>query len=119
MAHFPQPWGFMDFDRESVATAIVGTGGAWLLGSAMLHARSGRWSRQQLTGLVFAGLGFLMSASAARWLQDTGNRGIALSLVGTVFAMRGMYLLVRERAQQNAAQRKAAHGPPPDPPTPD
>jgi hypothetical protein len=90
----------MDFDRDTVASAIVGTGGAWLLGSAMLHSRSGKWNSLQLKGLVYAGVGFLMSAAAARWLQDTGNRGIALSLVGTLFALRGMYLLVRERAAE-------------------
>lgn len=101
----------MDLDRESVATAIVGTGGAWLLGSAMLNARTGRWNARQLRGLCYAGVGFLLSAAAARWLQHTGPRGIAASLVGTMLAMRGMYLLVRERAGQQDAHRA-----PPKPP---
>lgn len=100
----------MDFDRDTVASAIVGTGGAWLLGSAALHSRSGRWNGAQLKGLVYAGAGFLMSAAAARWLQHTGNRGIAVSLMGTLFALRGMYLLVRERAAEKARQK---------PPTPE
>ena len=100
----------MDFDRDTIASAVVGSGGAWLLGSALLHSRSGKWNSTQLKGLVYAGGGFLMSAAAARWLQHTGNRGIAVSLMGTIFAMRGMYLLVRERAAQSASAR------PPKPP---
>jgi uncharacterized membrane protein YfcA len=95
----------MDLDRDTVASAIVGTGGAWLLGSAALHSRSGRWNRTELRGLVYAGAGFLMSAAASRWLQHLGNRGIAISLVGTLFALRGMYLLVRERAAEKARQK--------------
>lgn len=101
----------MDLDRDTVASAVVGTGGAWLLGSALLQARSGKWNSAQRKGLVYAGGGFLMSAVAARWLQHTGNRGIAISLMGTMFAMRGIYLLMRERAAQHAATR------PPEPPT--
>lgn len=101
----------MDLDRESVATAIVGMGGAWLLGSAMLNARTGRWNARQQRGLVYAGIGFVLSAAAARWLQHLGPRGIAVSLVGTMLAMRGMYLLVRERAA-----RHEAHRAPPKPP---
>ena len=103
----------MDFDRDTLASAVVGTGGAWLLGAALLHSRSGKWNSAQLKGLVYAGGGFLLSAAAARWLQHTGNRGIAVSLMGTIFAMRGMYLLMRERAAHNAAPR------PPKPPTSD
>lgn len=86
-------------DRETVASAIVGTGGAWLLLSALLRARGGRWTAVQRHGMVWAGAGFLLTASAARWLQHTGPRGIAVSLLGTVLAMRGMYLLVKERAR--------------------
>jgi hypothetical protein len=94
----------MDLDRETVASAVVGTGGAWLLGSAVLQGRTGRWNSVQRKGLIYAGAGFLMSAAAARWLQHTGNRGIAISLMGTLFAFRGMYLLVRERAAEKARQ---------------
>jgi hypothetical protein len=89
----------VDLDRETVASAIVGTGGAWLLGSAVLRGRGGRWTTAQLHGMAYAGAGFLMSASAARWLQHMGPRGMAVSLVGTMLAMRGMYLLVKERAR--------------------
>ncbi|HEY0930936.1 MAG TPA: hypothetical protein VGE27_13520 [Gemmatimonas sp.] len=95
----------MDLDRDTVASAVVGTGGAWLLGSAVVHAQSGKWNSAQLKGLVYAGAGLLMTAAAQRWLQHTGNRGIAISLMGTMFAMRGMYLLVRERAAERAAER--------------
>lgn len=94
-------------DREIVASAVVAAVGVWLVGSAMLHRRDGRWNAAQLEGLVLAGVGFLLSAAAARWLQHTGNRGIAISLFGTLLAMRGMYLLVRERARR--AQEKPRH----------
>ncbi|MBL0940037.1 MAG: hypothetical protein IBJ03_14175 [Gemmatimonadaceae bacterium] len=87
----------MEFDRDTVATAIVGTGGAWMLGAAALHSRSGHWNATQLKGLVMAGSGFLMTAAAAHYLQSEGVRGIAVSLFGTGLAMRGMFLLVRER----------------------
>ena len=113
----------MDLDRDTLASAIVGTGGAWLLGSAFYQSRSGRLNGVQLQGLVLAGVGFLMSAGAARWLQHTGPRGIAVSLLGTIFAMRGMYLLVRERAARQGAHpgapppRGAIR--PPEPPTSD
>lgn len=113
----------MDLDRDTLASAIVGTGGAWLLGSALYQSRAGRLNAAQLQGLVLAGVGFLTSAGAARWLQHTGPRGIAVSLLGTIFAMRGMYLLVRERAARRGAYpgapppRGAVR--PPEPPTSD
>lgn len=97
----------MDLDRDTIASAIVGTGGAWLLGSAVFHGHSGRWNRAQVRGLLFSGVGFLLSAVAARWLQHYGNRGVAVSLVGTMLAMRGMYILVRERAARRDADRNA------------
>ncbi len=97
----------MDLDRDTIASAIVGTGGAWLLGSALLNGRSGHWNRAQVRGLLFAGIGFLACAVAARWLQAYGNRGVAVSLVGTMLAMRGMYILVRERAARREAERNA------------
>jgi hypothetical protein len=92
----------MDFDRETVASAFVATGGAWLLGSAAFRRKSGRWNAAQLRGMSYAGAGFLLSAASARWLQPLGNRGIAVSLVGTTLAMRGMYTLLRERAATSA-----------------
>jgi|GEM_PF-1082894 len=98
----------MDFDRETVASAFVATGGAWLLGSAAFRRRSGRWNRAQLRGMGYAGVGFLLSAASARWLQHLGNRGIAVSLVGTMLAMRGMYTLLRERATISAAASVAS-----------
>lgn len=107
----------MPLDRDTVASAVVATGGAWLLGSALFRSRSGKWNAVQVKGLVYAGGGFLMSAAAARWLQDSGVRGIAVSLMGTMFAMRGMYLLVRERAALRRAAEQAAGGPPKPPKT--
>jgi hypothetical protein len=98
----------MDLDRDTIASAIVGTGGAWLLGSALVHGRSDRWNAAQVRGLVFTGVGFLLSAVAARWLQPLGNRGIAVSLVGTMLALRGMYVLVKERAAKRDAARDAS-----------
>lgn len=104
----------MDLDRDTIASALVGTGGAWLLGSAVLHGRSGRWNAVQRRGLIYAGVGFLLSAVAARWLQPFGNRGIAVSLVGTLFAMRGMYILVKERAALRADKRSTQNPKRPD-----
>ncbi len=92
----------MTLDRETIASAVVATGGAWLLGSAALHRNSGRWNAAQVRGMVYAGVGFLLTAAAARWLQHTGNVGIALSLMGTMLAMRGMFSLLRERAAARA-----------------
>lgn len=97
----------MNLDLETLASAVVGTGGAWLLGSALFRRWSGRWNAAQLRGMAYAGIGFLMSAGSARWLQHVGNRGIAVSLVGTLLAMRGMYTLVRERAARRADEKSA------------
>ncbi|GAB1344223.1 hypothetical protein [Gemmatimonas sp.] len=105
----------MDFDRDTLASAVVGTGGAWLLGSALYYSRSRRFNRVQLKGLLYAGGGFLLSAVAARWLQHTGARGVAISLMGTICAMRGMYLLVRERAALARYRQDRAAGPPQPP----
>lgn len=103
----------MDLDRDTIASAMVGTGGAWLLGTALFHGRSGRWTPTQVRGLALSGSGFLMSAVAARWLQGFGNRGIAVALMGTALAMRGMYVLVKARAAirdvGRDAGRPAAH----------
>ncbi len=100
----------MELDRDTVATAIVGTGGAWMLGAAVLNSRSGHWNAAQLKGLVLAGTGFLMTAAAAHYLQSEGVRGIAVSLLGTALAMRGMYMLVRERLASKQAERKRRSG---------
>ncbi len=95
----------MTVDRETIASALVATGGAWLLGSAVFGGRPGRWNSAQRRAMAYAGIGFLMSAASARWLQHLGNRGIAVSLVGTMLAMRGMYTLVRERAARRASEK--------------
>lgn len=88
----------MTITRETVAAAVVGTAGMWWLGSALLRGHLERWNAVQRRGLGYAGAGFLLVAIAARWLQGYGNRGIAVSLMGTMLAMRGMLTLVRERA---------------------
>lgn len=101
----------MEWDRDTLAAAFVGTGGAWLLGSAAFHGRSGRWTPLQVQGMAYSGVGFLMSAAAARWLQHTGPSGMAFSLVGTILAMRGMYLLLRERAARRDGAAKPSEKP--------
>jgi hypothetical protein len=88
----------MLLDRDTLATAVVGTGGAWLLATALLHGHTGRYSAAERRGLLYAGAGFLLSAVAARWLRHLGVAGVVVSLTGTLVALRGMYLLVRARA---------------------
>lgn len=95
----------MQWDRETLAAAVVGTGGAWMVGSALFNGRSGRWNRAQVHGLLYSGIGFLMSAVATRWLQHTGRFGMAVSVMGTIVAMRGMYVLVRERATRGSEEK--------------
>lgn len=92
----------MVWNGEAIATAIVGAGGAWMVGAALTH-RGGNFTAAQRRGLLLSGGGFLMSAGSARWLQSYGRVGIACSLVGTMTAMAGMYLLVRERTERRAA----------------
>ena len=99
----------MQLDRETFAAAFVGTGGAWMLLSALLNRKNGRWNANELHGLIYSGVGFLTSAGAARWLEHTGRFGMAVSLMGTVVAMRGIFLLLRERAakrQQEKSHRR-------------
>jgi hypothetical protein len=99
----------MEWNRDSVAAAIVGMGGAWMIGSALLGSRSSRMSYVQRRGLVLSGAGFLLTAFAARWLQGYGRIGIACSLGGTAVAMSGLYQLLKERAaQRDSAQRDSA-----------
>jgi hypothetical protein len=88
----------MEWNRDSVAAAIVGMGGAWMIGSALLGSRSSRMNFVQRRGLVLAGAGFLLTAFAARWMQGYGRIGIACSLGGTAVAMSGLYQLLKERA---------------------
>ncbi len=98
---------WMQLDRETLAAAFVGTGGAWMLGSTFLHRKSGRWGSNELHGLFYSGIGFLTSAGSARWLEHTGRPGMAVSLMGTVIAMRGIFLLLRERAAKR--EREKSH----------
>ena len=92
----------MVWNGEAIATALVGAGGAWMVGAALTH-RVGNFNAAQRRGLLLSGSGFLMSAGSARWLQTHGRVGIAISLLGTMAAMVGMYLLVRERSERRAA----------------
>ena len=99
----------MEWNRESIAAAIVGTGGAWMLGSALLRERANRLNSVQRRGLVLAGAGFLIIAFAARWLQGYGRMGIACSLAGTTIAMSGVFQLLKERAAlRDSARRDSA-----------
>jgi hypothetical protein len=98
----------MDWDRETMATAFLGTGGAWMLGSALLGSRVSRVSDVQRRGLVYAGAGFLLTAVAARWLQPYGSRGVAVSIAGALIAFRGITILLRARDAERA-RHEAAH----------
>lgn len=92
----------MEWNGESVTTFVVGAGGAWMVGASLTH-RGGNFNATQRRGLLLSGLGFLITAASARWMQSRGNVGIALSMIGTATAMVGMYALVKERAERRAA----------------
>ena len=104
----------MDWNREAVAAAVVGAGGAWMLGSALFSAKAQPMNIGQRRALALSGAGFLITAFAARWMQNFGRVGIACSLAGTVIAMIGMYQLQKERIAlresrlRDAAQRSAS-----------
>ena len=93
----------MDWHGEAVATFAVGAGGALMVGAALTH-RGGTFNAVQRRGLVLSGLGFLMCAASARWMQSYGRLGIACSLLGTMTAMMGMYVLMKERNERRAAE---------------
>lgn len=93
----------MVWNAETIATTMVGAGGAWMVGASLTH-RGGNFNAVQRRGLLLSGAGFLMSAVAARWLQGYGRVGMTFSMVGTMIAMMGMYVLVRERAERRAAR---------------
>lgn len=92
----------MIWNREAIAVAIVGTGGAWMVGSALFNNGAKRLNAVQRRGLLLSGIGFIACAASARWLQNAGTAGIACSLAGTVIALTGMYQLMRERAERRA-----------------
>jgi hypothetical protein len=94
----------MDWNGEAITTAVVGAGGAWMVGAGLTH-RGGNFNSVQRRGLLLSGTGFLLSAASARWLQGYGRVGIACSLLGTMVAMAGMYVLMKERSvRRNAAK---------------
>lgn len=93
----------MEWNGETITTAIVGAGGAWMVGAGLTH-RAGNFNPIQRRGLLLSGAGFLMSAASARWLQGYGRVGIAFSLVGTMVAMMGMYLLLKERVERRSTR---------------
>ena len=93
----------MDWNRDAVATFVVGAGGAWMVGAALTH-RGGNFNPAQRRGLFLSGVGFLICAVSARYLQSYGRIGIACSLAGTVAAMMGMYLLMKERSERRASE---------------
>lgn len=93
----------MNWNREAVATFVVSAGGAWMVGAALTH-RAGNFNAVQRRGLLLSGTGFLICAASARWMQAYGRVGIACSLFGTVTAMMGMYVLMKERNERRAAE---------------
>ena len=93
----------MDWNGEAVATVVVGAGGAWMVGAAFTH-RGGHFNAAQRRGLFLSGMGFLMCAASARWMQSHGRVGIACSLFGTMTATMGMYVLMKELNERRAAE---------------
>jgi len=93
----------MDWNGEAAATFVVGAGGAWMVGAALTH-RGGNFNPAQRRGLFLSGVGFLMCAASARWMQSYGRVGIACSLFGTMTAMMGMYVLMKDRNERRAAE---------------
>ena len=93
----------MDWNGEAITTAVVGAGGAWMIGAGLTH-RGGHFNPMQRRGLLLSGAGFLTSAASARWMQGHGRVGVACSLAGTMLAMMGMYLLVKERSERRASK---------------
>ena len=93
----------MDWNRDAVATVVVGAGGAWMVGAALTH-RGGNFNPAQRRGLFLSGVGFLICAASARWMQAYGRIGIACSMAGTMAAITGMYLLMKDRSERRAAE---------------
>ena len=98
----------MNLDRETIASAIVGTGGAWMIGSALFNGRNGRWNAAEVQGLAYSGIGFLVTAAAARWLQHTGPRGMVLSVLGHGAGHAG-HVFAAAGAGRAPRAREAAH----------
>ena len=93
----------MDWNGEAVATFVVGVGGGWMVGAALTH-RGGNFNPVQRRGLFLSGTGFLLCAASARWMQSYGRVGIVCSLLGTMMAVTGMYVLMKERTERRAAE---------------
>ncbi|MGV3708207.1 MAG: hypothetical protein ACO1Q7_05150 [Gemmatimonas sp.] len=93
----------MEFNREAVATFVAGAGGAWMVGASLTH-RGGNFTPVQRRGLFLSGTGFLFCAASARWMQSYGRVGIACSLLGTMIAMSGMYILMKDRQERRDAE---------------
>ncbi|MDQ6611375.1 MAG: hypothetical protein M3Y64_02995 [Gemmatimonadota bacterium] len=90
----------MVLNLQAVALAIVGTGGAWMVGSALFNTGARTLNSVQRRGLLLSGIGFIGCAASARWLQNSGTIGVACSLSGTALAISGLYQLLRERAER-------------------
>jgi hypothetical protein len=102
-------WGLTPIDREAVLHAVVSGGGAMLLAYAGFVRATDRASALQVRGLVAAGIGFLMSASASIYLRDRAIVGPAVSFAGCLIVVAGMRMLLRDRLErQDAARRDAA-----------
>jgi predicted phage tail protein len=94
----------MIWNRETIAVAVVGAGGAWMVGLALFNNGVTKLNAVQRRGLLLSGVGFIACAASARWLQSAGAAGMACSLAGTAIAMTGMYQLMRERADRRASR---------------
>jgi len=103
--------GTIPLDREALLHVVVSGGGAMLLAYAWFAWATDRAAPAQLRGLAAAGVGFLMSAGASVYLRDRPVGGPALSLVGCALVLAGMRLLLRERIERQAAERRRAGHP--------
>ena len=72
-----------------------------MVGNALTR-RGGNFDPLQRRGLFLSGMGFLMCAASARWMQSYGRVGIASSLFGTMTAPMGMYVVMEERNERRA-----------------
>ena len=97
----------VDWNREAVATFVVGAGAAFMVGAALTH-RAGNFSAAQRRGLFLSGTGFLICAASARWMQSYGRIGVVCSLFGTITATTGMYVLMKERNERQSTKESKA-----------
>ncbi|AHG92020.1 hypothetical protein J421_4483 [Gemmatirosa kalamazoonensis] len=96
--------------REAVLHAVVSGGGAMLLAYAWFVWATDRASAPQVRGLAAAGAGFLMSAAASVYLRERPIAGPVVSLAGCALVISGMRMLLRDRLERQAAERRRGTG---------